>query len=259
MTEARSRSRDGGASGRRVGLAAVVLLLFATLGISAAYGMLLLLPLYVQELGGNEANFGVVLSSATVTAVLCIGLLIRYPESLRPHVVVALAIAVYAVGAAGASLVAGTWTPLIGIGVLLGTAWAVVYTATPMVMSEMVTDEGRAAYFGYLTGTQQIGIGAGPVIARFLVETNLGFRGTFLAASAICLLAVGLTTAVGVLTPDSRAERVAVRGNSNAETPCGEAIGRIVRSEAVFSLVMVLLFGCLFTSMTQFQTTFASI
>lgn len=258
MTEARSRSRDGGASGRRVELAAVVLLLFGTLGISTAYGMLLLLPLYVQELGGNEANFGLVLSSATVTAVLCIGFLIRYPETLRPHAVVALAIAVYAVGAAGASFVAGTWTPLVGIGVLLGTAWAVVYTATPMVMSEMVTDEGRAAYFGYLTGTQQIGIGAGPVIARFLVETNLGFRGTFLAASATCLLAVGLTAVVGVLMPDSRVERVAIRGNGNAGTPFGEAIGRIVRSEAVFSLVMILLFACLFTSMTQFQTTFAS-
>jgi hypothetical protein len=56
-----------------VGLAAVALLLFGTLGISTAFGMLLLLLLYVQELGGNEANFGTVLSAATVTAVLCIG------------------------------------------------------------------------------------------------------------------------------------------------------------------------------------------
>ena len=155
-TEAR-----GGTTGRRARLAAVVLLLFGTLGVSTAFGMLLLLPLYVQELGGNEANFGVILSSATLTAVLCIGLLIRHPEALKPHAVVALAIAVYAVGAAGAAAVSGTWTPLIGVGVLLGTAWAVVYAATPMIMSEMVTDEGRATYFGYLTGTQQIGIGVG--------------------------------------------------------------------------------------------------
>ena len=80
---------DGGASRHLVRLAALLLLL-VTLGVSTAFGMLLLLPLYVQELGGNEANFGVILSSATVTAVLCIGLLIRYPEALRPHAVVAL-------------------------------------------------------------------------------------------------------------------------------------------------------------------------
>ena len=247
---------------RGVSFPAVVSLLLGTLGISTAYGMILLLPLYMRELGGNEASFGVVLSSAAIPAVLCIGLLIRYPEAMRPHAVVGIAIAVYAVGAAGASVVNGNWTPLVGIGVLLGTAWAVVYTATPMVMSEMVTDEGRATYFGYLTGTQQVGIGAGPVAARFLVETDLGFRGTFLAASVVCFFAVVLTVAVGLLTSDARvqrsAEQDATTGDKEAGVSFGEAGRLIMRSEAVFSLVMILLFACLFTSLTQFQTTFAA-
>jgi hypothetical protein len=73
------------AAGRRAGLTAMVLLLLGTFGVSTAFGMLLLLPLYVQQLGGTEATFGVVLSAATITAVLCIGLLIRYPDTLRPH------------------------------------------------------------------------------------------------------------------------------------------------------------------------------
>src|SRR5918998_91853 len=248
----------GGRRGARRGVGAVALLLVGTFGISLSYGMMLLLPLYVWELGGNEADFGVVLSSAALPAVLCIGILIRYPEALRHHSVVALAIAVYAAAAAGASLVAGGWTPLIGIGLLLGTAWAVVYTATPMVMSGMVTDEGRAAYFGYLTGTQQLGIGAGPVVGRFLVETGLGFRGTFLAAGAVCLAAAALTVAVGFLTPDPLVGRAADARGAEPGATFGEAIGRIVRSEAVFSLTMVMLFACLFTALTQFQTTFAS-
>jgi MFS family permease len=74
-----------------------------------------------------------------------------------------------------------------------------------MAMSGMVTDEERAAYFGYLTGTQKVGIGAGPVIARFLVETPLGFRGTFLAAGVVCLLAMVLTL-VGALVSDAETE-----------------------------------------------------
>src|SRR3712207_204572 len=141
---------------------------------------------------------------------------------LRPHAVVALAIAVYALGATGAALASENWVPLIGIGVLLGTAWAVIYTATPMVMSEMVTDERRAAYFGYLTGTQQVGIGVGPVIARFLVETPLGFRGTFLAAGALSLVAVALTVAVGFLTADTRGQR---RSEQDLVTGGGEGAG----------------------------------
>jgi MFS family permease len=248
---------------RGVGAPAVAMLLLGTLGISTAFGMLLLLPLYVRELGGDEADFGVILSAGAVPAVLCIGALIRYPEVLRPYAVVAVAIAVYAAGAAGVSLTTGSWTLLIGLGVLLGTAWALVYTATPMVMSEMVTDEGRATYFGYLTGTQQIGIGAGPVIARFLVETPLGFRGTFLAASFVCLVAAALTLAVGALTPDSR--KVAGAGSQArgsgavvSAAPFGPAVRKILGSEAAFSLGMIMLFACLFTSMTSFQTTFAN-
>jgi MFS family permease len=236
----------------RSGLSAVVLLLMGTLGISTAFGMLLLLPLYVQELGGDEADFGVVLSAAAVPAVLCIGFLIRHPEVLRPHVVVALAMATYGIGAVGASLVTGGWTPLVGIGVLLGTAWAVVYAASPMAMSLMVTDEGRAAYFGYLTGTQQVGIGIGPVISRLLVETPLGFRGTFLVAGAVCLVAVVLTLTVGTDAGKEGAE-----GNASSSVSFGAAMRRILVSEAAFSLAMILLFACLFTTMTSFQPTFA--
>ncbi len=99
--------RDG------VGTPAVVALLLGTLGVSMAFGMLLLLPLYVQELGGDEANFGAILSAGAIPAVLCIGVLIRYPDVLRPHVVVAIAIVVYAAGAAGVASTTGGWMPLL--------------------------------------------------------------------------------------------------------------------------------------------------
>jgi MFS family permease len=236
-------------------LPAMVLLFGGSLGISAAFGMLLLLPLYVQKLGGDEADFGVIMASATVTAALAIGLVIRYPEALRPNVVLALAILAYGLGAAGAALVEGSWVPLVGIGLLLGTAWAVVYAASPMVMSGMVTDGERVTYFGYLTGTQQLGIGVGPVLAGFLAEGNLGFRGTFLVAAVLCALAAILVLALGTLVPDTR--------KSVSEPDAGQtisfrvAMGSILRSESVFWLVMILLFACLFTTLTSFQTTFA--
>ncbi len=244
---------------------AMGLLLVGTLGISTAYGMLLLLPLYVQRLGGNEADFGVVMASATVTAAVSIGLVIRYPEALRANVVLAIAVLLYGFGAAGAALVRGTWLPLVGIGLLLGTAWAVVYAASPMMMSEMVTDRERVTHFGYLTGTQQLGIGVGPVVAGSLVGGGLGFRGTFLLAGGICVLAAVLLLAVGRLVPDTR--KVVSGDASGSETgaepledgivPFKTAMGRILRSETAFWLTMILIFACLFTTLTSFQTTFA--
>src|SRR5215207_11574139 len=106
-------------------LPATVLLFGGSLGISAAFGMLLVLPLYTQKLGGDAADFGIVMASATVTAALAIGLVIRYPEALRPNVVLALAILAYGLGAAGGALFRDGWLPLVGVGVLLGAAWAV--------------------------------------------------------------------------------------------------------------------------------------
>ncbi len=105
MSQEVSGSRRGGMK-QGVSLPAVVLLLLGTLGISTVFGMLLLLPLYVGELEGDEANFAVILSSSAVPAVFCIGLLILYPERFRPYAVVAIAIAVYAVGAMASSTTA---------------------------------------------------------------------------------------------------------------------------------------------------------
>src|SRR5215213_79028 len=110
-------------------LPAMVLLFGGSLGVSAAFGMLLLLPLYVQKLGGDEADFGVIMASATLTAALAIGLVIRYPEALRPDVVLALAILAYGLGAAGAALGRDGWLPGVGVELVVGTAGAVVSPA----------------------------------------------------------------------------------------------------------------------------------
>jgi predicted MFS family arabinose efflux permease len=97
------------------------------------------------------------------------------------------------------------------------------------------------------------------VISRVLVETPLGFRGTFLVAGAVCLVAVALTLAVGALVPDAGkdAGKEGVGGDESSAVSFGAAMRRILVSEAAFSLVMILLFACLFTTMTSFQPTFA--
>jgi MFS family permease len=128
-------------------------------------------------------------------------------------------------------------------------------------MSEMVSDRERATYFGYLTGTQQLGIGLGPVIGGLLVGCGLGFRGAFLVAGALCVIAAALVFVVGWIVPDARMTAARTGAGTGDEpgtiAPFGSALGRILRSESAFWLVMIALFACLFTTMTSFQTTFA--
>lgn len=240
-----------------MGAPAVVAVLLSALGISLSYGMLLLLPLYVLDLGGSEASFGFVLSAALIPALLSLIVLSSHPEALRPQWVLMLAIAVFGAGAAAASTVTGGWEPLIVVGLLLGTAWAVVYTVMPMVMNEMVTDSGRVTYFGYLTGTQQLGIGTGPVFATWLVHTSLGFRGTFVIAGLVCAAAAVSAVVAALLTPDSRRATSLDRAGER-QPGLLRASGTIVRSPVGPWLLVIALFACLFTTMTQFQTTFAN-
>lgn len=235
---------------------AVVAVLLSALGISTSYGMLLLLPLYVQDLGGSEASFGLVLSAAVIPAVLTLMALSSHPEALRPQWILTLAIAGFGAGCALAAQVTGGWEPLVVVGLLLGTAWAVVYTVAPMAMNEMVTDAGRVTYFGYLTGTQQLGIGTGPVLAGWLVHTSLGFRGTFLVAGLLCSAAGVCTVVAALLTPDGRQPHP-VAGPRGQETGLWRASRMIVSSPVGPWLLVIALFACLFTTMTQFQTTFA--
>ena len=57
-------------------------LLAGVFALSTGYGLVLLLPLYVQQLGGSEATFGVVTACAAVPAALLLGLLLRFPDRL---------------------------------------------------------------------------------------------------------------------------------------------------------------------------------
>ena len=227
----------------------MALLLGGSLLISLAFGMMLLLPLYVVEQGGTEGDFGLIAASATLTAVVAIGAIIADPDRIPPHRLVAIAIALYA-GAAALASTGAYGLPLIGLGVILGTSWAVVYTASPMVMSAMVSDAERGSFFGYLTGTQQLGIGLGPVLARPLVQTSLGLQGVFLTAAVIGL---GGSVAVALI---GRTQPSAPRLPAPRTDSVGVSLARIARSPAAMPLAIVVLFACLFTSMTSFQTTF---
>jgi len=61
------------------------MLLLGSLAISTGYGTLLLLPLYVVELGGNEADFGLIVATAAIPAAIALGALLRSPDRIAPH------------------------------------------------------------------------------------------------------------------------------------------------------------------------------
>lgn len=229
-------------------------LLLGTLAISTTFGMLLLLPLYIkQDLRGNETDFGYVSAAGAITAAIAIGVLIRFPRRLPPHIVLAITSAVYALAAFLVSLVRSWSWPLVVLGIALGTAWAMAYTSAPMVASELSSDASRARNIGYATGMIQVGFGAGPVIGDFLLRSGMSYNGVFAVAAALSLLA-----AIVVAPLHLRSPVLARRRAADDEPAIGPALAAIFRSRAVTPLIAVLLCACLFTTMNSFQTTFAA-
>ncbi|MFC4591365.1 MFS transporter [Sphaerisporangium corydalis] len=229
-------------------------LLGGTLGVSTSFGMLLLLPLFLKErLHGDEADFGLISAAGTVTAAIAIGILIRYPRRFPPHYLLGFASAAYALAALGVSFANSMSWPLIVLGMVLGTTWAVAYTTAPMVVSDLSDDVSRSKYIGYATGMVQVGFGLGPVVGDLLLRMGMDFAGIFRVAALISIVSAFMVLPLHLRSPELRPARVRV-----AEPPLIPALLAIARSRAVGPLVIVLLCACLFTTMNSFQTTYAA-
>jgi MFS family permease len=234
------------------------LLLVVTLAISTSFGMLLLLPLRIAELGGDEADFGVV-TAAAIPAAFALGALARASRRVRPALLLAAASLLYGVAALLVGVVDSVGPALVALGLVLGTAWAVAYTAAPVIINELVGDRARGRAIGYVTGTIQVGFGLGAVVGGFLHRLGLSYPAVFYVAAglagvaaAVVLPLVGRLRAVSGVRSDDEPSAPA-----NSDLPLGRALVLIFRSPAAVPLVMVLLSACLFTTMNSFQTTFA--
>jgi MFS family permease len=240
---------------RPMGRVTFGLLLMAMLAVASAYGVLLLLPLYLKQLGGNEATFGALTAAAVLPAAVVLGVLLRFPGTIRPSVLLATASLIYAGGAAGLAMIGSIGLVLVGLALLLGATWAVIYTVGPMVVDEHVGDTGRAAYIGYVTGTVQLGFGLGPVLGGWLHGRGLTYPAVFLVGAGLAAVATGLVALLATRLP----RRPLHPPTATAEHPLRllPAMAGILRSPAATPLVMILLMACLFTAMNSFQTTFA--
>lgn len=254
--ETRGTGRSAGASAQAsVDRVALGLLLISTLGVSTAYGMLLLLPIYITKVGGNESSFGVISAAGAVTSAAAIGFLIRYPLRFPPQHVLAASAVAYGAGAFAMSFVHSVDASMVLLGLLLGTAWALVYTSAPMVISAVVDDSVRGRYIGFVTGMIQVGFGLGPIVGNTLLHAGLTYNAIFRIAALVTVLAALITATLSRRLPELSGAR---RPRTDVDVSLLAALRAIVRSPAAIPLLSILLGACMFTSMNSFQGTFAN-
>ncbi|WP_163554528.1 MFS transporter [Candidatus Frankia alpina] len=247
------------------------LLLTCVLLASSAYGVLLLGP-FVKTVGGSEATYGALSAAAVVPTAAALALLLRFPRAVPPQLLMAGACLVYA---GAAALMAGVHSrngALVVAAIVLGTAWAVTYTAAPMIASELATDRNRATLIGYATGTIQAGFGIGPVLGNALRDAGMSYQQVFAVGAALALaaavlvvpltielrrLAAGQTAGAQSDAAEEKPRPQPVREPEHPGRAAGTGWRGALRSPSVVPLAMVLLSACVFTTMNSFQTTFA--
>jgi MFS family permease len=239
---------------RRMRRAQLAVLLLATLSVSSGYGVVLLLPLYMKQIGGSEATYGMVTAAAALPAAAALVALLRHPRRVSPVLLLCGASLVYAAAAATVAMIHSVGLGLVVLGLVLGTAWAVVYTVAPMVVSDRVDDSVRASYIGYVTGTVQVGFGLGPTLGEWLHRAGLMYPAVLLTGAGLAAAGAAL---VGPMAVGSLGHGVRLAGSGERSERLGPALARIARSPARTPLIMILLAACLFTTMNSFQTTFA--
>jgi MFS family permease len=227
------------------------LLFVATLLTSMGYGATFLLTEHFRALGGSEIETGTTLGGAMLGTLVGVPLVGWFAWRVGAGRMAALGAALVACGYLGLVSLSAL-TPLIGVaGFFIGLGWGIFYLAAPMSLSMRVADQERGFWFTRFGAFQMGGIGLSPIVASALIsEVGLTTGQAFFIVTSICLLAALL---LGVF------EAIAVRPAAAAVKAAGNAWVRtlpaLLRTRAMYPILMVGLGACVFSGMLTFQTS----
>nr|WP_298101167.1 MFS transporter [uncultured Shinella sp.] len=219
--------------------------------LSIAYGVTFLIPMLVGQRGGDEALAGLIISAATVSTVILVIVSGHIADAVGSARAVSVAGLFLAASGLGFAVVPSAGFGLMTVGFVLGIGWGLFYTLGPILVAAIIEPEHRIRFFALLSGSMMSGIGTGPIIGRIASAWSLPIETAFAFASIASLvggalyfwLHVRLTAAGKILPQVNKISFAAAR--------------RVVRSPAMYSIVMVGLGGAIFGGLSSFQTSYA--
>jgi MFS family permease len=153
------------------------------------YALYPTLPLFIKQIGGNEAQVGLAMGAFMLSSVifrpLIGGLLDRFGR--RPFIVwgmLLFTLAMYMYDRVGAFVV------LMGLRIVHGMSWAVSTTAISTAITDMIPSARRGEGMGWFGIAMTLAMAIGPLFGIWVIQ-NLSFHSLFLFAvglSAVALL-----------------------------------------------------------------------
>ena len=227
------------------------LLFVATLLTSMGYGATFLLTEHFRALGGSEIETGTTLGGAMLGTLVGVPLVGWFAWRLGAGRMAGLGAMLVACGYLGLASLSAL-TPLIGVaGFFIGLGWGIFFLAAPMALSMRVADQDRGFWFTRYGAFQMGGIGLSPIVASALIsEVGLTTGQAFGAVTLICLLAALLLAVFETIAVRPVAAAIKAAGNAWVR-----ALPALLRTRAIYPILMVGLGACVFSGLLTFQTS----
>lgn len=203
-----------------------------------------LLPLYVHQLGGNEASIGVVQGMYSAAGILCQPLIGAWIDRLGRRVFMMAGVVVLTVSTA-AFMVSTSIAVLAGLRALQGVAFSAFFVANYLHVVDLVPVERRGWALGIYGLSGLVSTSLAPLFGEFLVR-HWGFTALFVFSTLLALAAMALT------------ERMRdVRPPSLGPGPTVEAVRQGLRELLRLHMALMFFFGLGTGTIFTFLPTFA--
>lgn len=224
--------------------------------LSVSYGTTFLLAMMLRAQGGSESDAGTIISVAMLSTFLAVIFSGHLTDLFGAPKAIAAGALLLAAACLGFATVPGSGAAVLVFGLLLGFGWGVFYTLGPIIVTMIIEPARRVKYFALLSGCMMSGIGTGPLVGRAAQALGYPVQSAFVVAAIASLLG---GAAFVWLSPMIKRQHATTAGPVSVCRITLPAARSVLRSKAVFAIVMVGLGGAIFGGLSSFQTSYASL
>ncbi|MHB0867840.1 MAG: MFS transporter [Chloroflexota bacterium] len=211
---------------------------------SSFYLLLATLPVYIVQIGGTEADVGLIIGVMSATAVVLRPFIGKATDDhgKRPFILGGTALLALISGLYG--LVRAV-PLLLGLRVLHGIGWAAFGTATGTVVADVAPKSRRGAAMGYYGMFSNLAMAVGPALGVMLMN---GYGFTVLFAASAGLAVVSVLLGLGIREPARKSNPVPARGPNQG----------IIERTALFPAAILALTAMTYGSIVSFLPIYAA-
>ena len=223
--------------------------------LSLSYGTTFLLAMMLSAHGGSESDAGTIISVAMLSTFMAVIFSGHLTDLFGAPKAIACGALLLAGACLGFATLPGHGTAVLIFGLMLGLGWGVFYTLGPIVVAMIIEPAQRVKHFALLSGSMMTGIGTGPLLGRAAQGLGYPVESAFLVAAVASLLGGLMFVLIG---PKIKRQHSTL-GPVIACKITLQAAAFVLRSKAVFAIMMVALGGAIFGGLSSFQTSYATL